>query len=85
MQQEEYTRMTDKELLDAAKKMKSFSVTNAFLIGLLGGIIVYSIFKNSWCMLTLIPLYLMYKLINDQRNKEMEELKIILKDRNLKW
>jgi len=38
MEKKEYTQMTDQELLDATKKMKSFSVTNALLIRLLAGV-----------------------------------------------
>lgn len=80
-----YTQMTDQQLLDEVKKMKSFSITNALLIGFLIGIIVYSIVKNSWGMLTLIPLYFIYKMINDPRNKKVKELRSVLKERNLKW
>jgi hypothetical protein len=75
--------LTDEELLKEAKKMKSASITNAALIGFLIGIIFYSVVKNSLGFLTLIPLFLAYKLINNSRynNKELENL---LKERNLK-
>jgi hypothetical protein len=42
------TELTDQELLDETKKMRSFSITNALIIGVLFGIIFYSIVKNSW-------------------------------------
>jgi hypothetical protein len=77
--------MTDQELLDEAKKMKSFSITNALLIGFLAGVIVFSFVKNSWGMLTLIPLFFIYKMVNDPKNKKSKELKSILKERNIKW
>lgn len=35
----------------------------AFFIGFLIGIVVYSVAVNSWGVLTLIPLYLAYKLV----------------------
>ena len=76
--------LTDQELLDEAKKMRSFSITNALFIGFLLGIIVYSIAKNSWGMLTLIPLYLIYRLVNDPKNKRHKELEAMLKERKLK-
>lgn len=76
--------LTDQELLDEAKKMRSFSITNALFIGFLLGIIVYSVAKNSWGMLTLIPLYLVYKFINDPKNKRSKELEAILEERKLK-
>ena len=85
MEQKEYTQMTDQELLGEAKKMKSFSIVNALLIGFLAGVIVYSVVKNSWGMLTLIPLYFIYKMINDPKNKKVKELQNLLKERNLKW
>lgn len=85
MEQKEYTQMTDQELLDEAKKMKSFTFTNALLIGFLVGVIFYSVVKSSWGMLTLIPLYLIYKLTKDSRNEKVKELQSLFKERNLKW
>jgi hypothetical protein len=85
MEQKEYTKMTDQELLDEAKKMKSFSTTNALLIGFLAGVIVFSFVKNSWGMLTLIPLFFIYKLVNDPKNRKVKELQNLFNERNLKW
>ncbi len=85
MEQKEYAEMTDQELLDEAKKMKSFSIINALLIGFLGGIIFFSIVKNTWGMLTLIPLFFIYKMIKDPKNKKVKHLQSTLKDRNIKW
>ena len=84
MEHKEYLNFTDKELLDEAKKMQSFSISNALFIGFLVGIIFYSIVKNSWGLLTLIPLYFIYKMVNDPKNKKNKELQSILKERNLK-
>jgi hypothetical protein len=78
------SELSDQELLDEAKKLKSFSTTNAFAIGLLGGVIFYSIVKNSWGMLTLIPLYFIYKMINDPKNERRKKVEEILRERNLK-
>lgn len=75
--------LTDQELLQEAKKRKSASITNAFLIGFLIGIVFYSVVKNTWGFLTLIPLFLAYKLINNSKY-EKEELENILKERGLK-
>ena len=85
MDKKEYTQMTDQELLAEAKKLKSFSITNALLIGFLAGIIVYSVVENGWGMLTVIPLYFIYKMINDPKNKKVKELQSLFKERNLKW
>lgn len=74
------TEFTDDELVDEAKKMKSFSLTNAVFIGFLVGIVFYSVVKNRWGMLTLIPLYLIYKMVNDPKNKRSKDLENIIKE-----
>jgi len=56
---------------------------NAVLIGFLAGIIFYSVIKNTWGFLTLIPLFLAYKLIN-KSNADKKELENLLKERGLK-
>jgi len=83
MKMRKLSELTDQELLQEAKKMKSASITNAVFIGFLIGIVFYSIFKNSLGLFTLIPLFLAYKLVKNSKynNKELEEL---LKERNLK-
>lgn len=84
MMYKDFSTLTDQELVEEAKKMKSFSITNAVFIGFLLGIVIYSLVKNSWGMLTLIPLYFIYKMTNDPKNKRNEELEQLLKERNLK-
>jgi hypothetical protein len=84
MTNKDLSELTDQELLDEAKKMKSFSITNALAIGFFVGIIIYSIAKNSWGMLTLIPLYFIHKMINDPKNKRSKDLERLLKERKLK-
>ncbi len=82
MTQKELSELTDQELLDEAKKMKSTSTMNAVLIGFMVGIIIYSTVKNSLGFFTLIPLFIIYKLVNNSKNnKGLEKL---LKERNLK-
>jgi len=83
MKQKELSELTDQELLAEAKKVKSASIMNALLIGFLIGIVIYSVVKNTWGFLTLIPLYLAYKLINNSAY-DTKELKRLLKERNLK-
>lgn len=82
MKQKELSELTDQELLDEAKKMKSTSITNAVLIGIMIGIVIYSVVKNTVGFLTLIPVLFIYKLVNNSKNdKALEKL---LKERNLK-
>ncbi len=84
MANKELIELTDQELLEEAKKLKSFSIVNAFFIGFLIGIIIFSIFKSTFGFLMLIPLYFIHKMINDPKNKRIKELEIVLKQRNLK-
>jgi len=83
MEQRKLTELTDQELLQEAKKLKSASITNAVLIGFLIGIVFYSIVKNSLGFFTLIPLFFAYKLTNNSKNNN-KELENLLKERNLK-
>ncbi|HPJ11076.1 MAG TPA: FUSC family protein [Flavobacterium sp.] len=81
--QKPLSQLTNEELLLEAKKQKSTATMNAVLIGFLAGIIFYSVIKNSWGFLTLIPLFLVYKLIN-KSNANKKELEDLLKARDLK-
>jgi hypothetical protein len=83
MKAKNLSELTDQELLQEAKKMKSTFLIDALLIGFLIGIVFYSVVKNSLGFLTLIPLFFAYKLSNNSKykNKELENL---LKERNLK-
>jgi len=83
MEHKELTQLTDQELLQEAKKLKSATITNAVLIGVLIGIIIYSILKSSFGFLTLIPLFLIYKLVNNSKY-DKKELENLLAERNLK-
>lgn len=83
MEQKKLAKLTDQELLQEAKKLKSTSIINALLIGALIGIVCYSIMKNSVGFFTLIPLFFAYKLINNLKYNH-KELKNLLKERNLK-
>lgn len=75
--------LTDQELLQEAKKMKSASILNAVLIGFLIGVVVYSVVQNSLGFFTLIPLFLAYRLINSS-TYSTKELEALLKARGLK-
>jgi hypothetical protein len=77
------TELTDQELLQEARKRRTASIINAVLIGFLIGIIFYSIAKNSLGLLTLIPLFLAYKLINNSKYNT-KEVEALLKERKLK-
>jgi hypothetical protein len=82
--EKELSQLIDEQLLDEAKKMKSFSVTNALLVGFLAGIVVYSVAQNTWGFLTLIPLYLIHKFVNDPKNIRVKVVDKLLNERKLK-
>ncbi len=81
MTKKELSALTDQELLDEAKKMKKSSILHALVIGIMFGVVLYSIFKNTWGLVTLIPLFFIYKLT--RKSEHNEELKKLLKERNL--
>lgn len=85
MKQEELAALTDQQLLEEAKKMKSAAITNAFLIGFLIGILIFSAASNGFGLLMLIPLFLIYKFTTGNKEDAAHNaaLKKILQERNL--
>lgn len=75
--------LSDQELLQEAKKLKSATIINAVLIGFLIGIVFFSIAKNSLGFFILVPLFFAYKLIN-RTKPDSKALDDLLKARNLK-
>jgi hypothetical protein len=81
MNQKELSKLSDEELLEAAKNLKPSPIIDAFFIGFLIGIIIYGVAANAWGFLTLIPLFLIYLFL--KKPKQNEALKKELKNRNL--
>jgi hypothetical protein len=81
MNQKEVTELTDQELKEEIKKTKPSPIVDAFFIGFLVGIIIYSLVMNTWGFLTLIPLFMVYWLL--KKPKRYEALKDELKKREL--
>ena len=81
MNREELSQLTDEELLEAVKNNKPSPVIDAFFIGFLVGIIIYSIAANAWGFITLIPLFLIYILL--KKPKKYKALRKELDKRNL--
>ncbi|WP_129717269.1 FUSC family protein [Pedobacter sp. SYP-B3415] len=75
---------SDEELLDMSKKIKSASIMNAALIGFLVGIVFYSIAANAFGLVMLLPLFLIFKLMNKQTPYKRQEVEQVLKARDLK-
>lgn len=73
MSQKESSELTDQELVEA-KKIKPSPIIDAFFIGFLVGIIIYSVVANSWGFLTLIPLFMIYGLLKkSKRNQALKK------------
>lgn len=85
MRKKEVSQLTSQELLEEVKKLKSFSITNALFIGVLFGIVFFSIYRRSFGFVMLIPLFFIYKMVNDPKNKKFKEVEELLKERNLKF
>jgi hypothetical protein len=82
MQQKELAELTDQELLQEAKKIKSTNLTDGVIIGVLIGIAIYSTVKNGFGLLSFLPLiYIPIAAKNRTKNKAVNDL---LKERNLK-
>mgnify|MGYP001073359168 CR=1 FL=1 len=81
MNQKELSQLSDKELLEVAKNNKPSPLIDAFFIGFLFGIVIYSVASNTWGFLTLIPLFIIYIFL--KKPKQYEALKKELKQRNL--
>lgn len=70
MTQKEITNLTDEEELKQKKRLKQAKIINATLIGFFMGIIIWSVAKNTWGLVTLIPLFFIYKLVNKSKNEK---------------
>ncbi|MEP1152126.1 MAG: FUSC family protein [Balneola sp.] len=81
MNPKEFPQLTDKELLEVAENNKPSPIIDAFFIGFLIGIIIYSVVANAWGFITLLPLFLIYVFL--KKPKKYEALKSELKKRDL--
>lgn len=85
MMQKELSELTDQELLDKAKKIKSTSIINALLIGLMIGVVIYGVAKKNLSFFALITLFFVFRAFNNSKNvKDNKALEELLKERNLK-
>ena len=81
MKQRELAELTNEELLQEAKKIKSTKIFDAVIIGFLIGVSIFSVVRNGFGLLTFLPLvYIPISVKNKAKNKELEKL---LKERNL--
>lgn len=60
----------DKEKNETSAQTQPSPIVNALLIGFLIGIIVYSVIVSTWGILTLIPLFFIYKLVTSKSKRD---------------
>ncbi|MBZ9632667.1 FUSC family protein [Salegentibacter sp. LM13S] len=82
MSEKNLSELTNEELLEEAKRNKPKPIFTATFIGILIGIIIYSIVQNTWGLVTLVPLFLIYQLL--KRSKRNDELEKLMEERKLK-
>jgi len=82
MKPEELAQLSDEQILEAAKNNKPSPITDAFFIGFLIGILIFSVAVNALGLLSLIPLFLIYKLL--KKPKQYKDLMYELDKRGLK-
>ncbi len=83
MHDPDYRTWTDEALEREAQKLCSFHWTQAFMIGFLVGIVVFSIFHNTFGWLMLIPLWIAHKFTQDPRIKQKKQVEDELQARKL--
>ncbi len=76
MKPENLTELTDQELLQKLKKLKTNKITDAVLIGFTIGIVVYSAVKNGFGFFTFFPLILTYIIVRNSNNNKILEKEI---------
>ena len=76
MQKDNYTHLSNEELIAEMEKLKPSKIYNSFFIGLLFGVAVFSTVENGFGLLTFLPLiYLPLAAKNKKKMKFLKELK----------
>jgi hypothetical protein len=81
MNPKELAALSDEALLEVAKQNKPSPLIDAFFIGFLVGIIIFSVAASTWGLVTLIPLFLIYLFL--KKPKQYEAIQVELKKRHL--
>lgn len=76
MKSEYLTELSDQELLQKIKKLKTTKIVDATIIGFTIGVAVYSAVKNGFGFFTFFPLLLGYMVVKNSRNNEILEKEI---------
>ena len=71
MNEKSMPELSDQDSIDQKRRIKQSSLLDAFFIGFLVGIIIFSVIASTWGLLTLIPLYLIYRLLKKSKKEGM--------------
>ncbi len=72
MKQKEPAESSGQELLDATKEKKPTFI-NAFLIGIMIGVIIYGVANNNIGFFGLIPILIAFRVFNKPKSKNTPE------------
>ena len=68
------TELTDQELSQKIKKMKTNKIIDATIVGFTFGVVIYSAVKNGFGFFTFFPLIVTYLVVrNSTQNKILEK------------
>jgi hypothetical protein len=70
MESKKTTDLTEEELMEKEQKLKKGAKTHAFMLGLLGGVVVYSLVKNGLVWPTFFPLVIIAFLEKRRRDEQ---------------
>lgn len=70
MDQDKPNQPPEEQRMPATSKTKSNAMMNALIIGFMIGVVVWSVAKNTAGLLTLIPLFIIYRLVNSSKKDE---------------
>ncbi|WNM20193.1 hypothetical protein [Flavobacterium capsici] len=69
MEQNEFSNLTDEQLLQYQKRVKQSNILTAFIIGVLIGVAIYSAVKQGIGFYTFFPLFFVYLLARNGKKQ----------------
>ncbi len=86
MKSDNFTELSDQELIQKIKSLKTNKIVDAFAVGITIGIVVYSAVKNGFGFFTFFPLILTYLIVRNSKNNKIleQELQKVLESRKSK-
>lgn len=73
MKPESLTELSNPELLQKIKAIKTSKIIDAVIVGFTIGIVIYSAVKNGLSFFTFFPLILTYVIVRNSRNNKILE------------